>query len=231
MPAGQGDLLRRKIALAARLMNAVADRFWNHEALAVLFPRFLLTIHGSVRATVPLMTTAIAELRKRPGNDPLRAPLITYFEQHAREEAEHEDWLLRDLQAVGIARDTVADHIASPAIASLVGAQYYWIRFAHPVSLLGLFAVLEGHPPETAHLDEIAQRTGLPPEAFRMLRDHAELDQTHADELFQLIDTLPLTPSQTSLLGISAFHTLDALAAVFKELLPADTVVNPPVFR
>jgi hypothetical protein len=120
---------------------------------------------------------------------------------------------------VGITRDEVLARVATPAIARLVGAQYYWITHAHPVSLLAFFAVLEGHPPTLAHLDEVQRRTGLPTGGFRMLRRHAELDERHGEELFQLIDGLPLNVSHVSLLGLSAFHTIDALGAMFDELL------------
>jgi pyrroloquinoline quinone (PQQ) biosynthesis protein C len=219
MLSGQGDLLRRKIALAMPLIESPSARLWEHESLPSLFPEFLLTIYGSVRATVPLMNAAVAELRRASAEDALRDPLIDYFEQHAREEAEHEEWLIQDMAHLGIPREHVCAQVAGPAIARLVGAHYYWIHHAHPISLLGLFAVLEGHPPTLPHLDEVQRRTGLPAEAFRMLRQHAELDAVHAGELFRLIDGLPLTATQASLLGVSAFHTVDALGVMFDELI------------
>jgi hypothetical protein len=219
MPPGHGDLLRRKIRLSASLLNDVSTRFWEHDELAVLFPAFLLTIYGSVRATVPLMSAAISELRRRAPCDELDRRLIAYLEQHAREEADHEDWLLADLASLGVGRETARSTPGSPAIASLVGAQYYWIHHAHPVALLGFFAVLEGHPPTVAHVDDVRRRTGLPADGFRMLRRHAELDAAHSDELFALIDDLPLRPREAALLGVSAFHTIGALGDVFRSLL------------
>ncbi|MGH9372078.1 MAG: iron-containing redox enzyme family protein [Vicinamibacterales bacterium] len=220
MPCGQGQLLRRKVSLGASLLETACTRVWDHERLAEIFPVFLLTIHGSVRATVPLMMAAVAELRRRPPDDPLRSSLIEYFERHAREEAEHEEWLLQDLEALGLSRSGVLARIGAAPVATLVGAQYYWIHHAHPVALLGFFAVLEGHPPTLAHLAEVQRRTGVPADALRMLRDHAQLDLVHGDELFQFIDWLPLEPVHIELLGMSALHTISALADLFTSLLP-----------
>jgi Iron-containing redox enzyme len=216
---GQGDLLRRKINFAVPLLHTICTRFWEHKSLGVMFPKFLLTIYGSVRATVPLMNTAVAALKRRPADEGLCEPLIDYLRQHAREEAEHDEWLIQDLEKVGIKRNEVLASPGTPEVARLVGAQYYWIHHAHPIALLAFFAVLEGHPPIASHLDEVQRRTALPSEAFRMLRKHADLDKEHADELFHLLDELPLTPSLSVLLGMSAFHTLDALAAMFQRLV------------
>jgi hypothetical protein len=218
MPCAHGDLLRRKIALAAPVLHASSTRFWEHERLAELFPKFLVAVHGSVRATVPLMAAAIAASRS-VRDARLGVQLHDYFEQHIAEEVDHEEWLLQDLEVLGVARATVLAHPGPPAIAALVGAQYYWIHHGHPVALLGFFAVLEGHPPTLEHLEEVRRRTGLPPEAFRMLQQHAELDVAHGDELFSLIDRLPLEPVHVALLGVSALHTIGALGDLFRSLV------------
>lgn len=226
MACAHGDLLRRKIALAAPVLHACSTRFWEHERLPELFPRFLAAIHGSVRATVPLMQAAMIASR-RPGVGRLGVLLHQYFEQHIAEEADHEEWLLQDLEVLGIQRDTVLAHPGAPAIAALVGTQYYWIHHGHPVALLGFFAVLEGHPPTLEHLEDVRTRTRLPPEAFRMLRHHAELDAVHGNDLFSLIDGLPLERSHVELLGVSAIHTIGALGDLFRSLL-AGNMSAPP---
>lgn len=226
MPCAHGALLRRKIALAAPVLDASTTRFWEHERLAELFPKFLVAIHGSVRATVPLMRAAMAASRG-VADTGLGVILHDYFEQHITEEVDHEEWLLQDLEVLGIHRGTVLAHPGGPAIAALVGAQYYWIHHGHPIALLGFFAVLEGHPPTLEHLEDVRQRTGLPLEAFRMLQHHAELDVVHGDDLFSLIDRLPLEDSHVQLLGISALHTIGALDDLFRSLV-AGHMSGPP---
>jgi hypothetical protein len=217
MRCAQGDLLRRKIALAAPVLHSSCGRFWEHEHLSELFPLFLAAIHGSVRATVPLMQAAMAA--SRASRDALGTLLYDYFEHHIAEEADHEEWLLQDLEVLGICRDAVLADPGAPSIAALVGPQYYWIRHGHPVALLGFFAVLEGHPPTLEHLEDVRRRTGLPRAAFRMLEHHAELDAVHGDELFSLIDRLPLEPAHVELIGVSALHTLGAIGDLFASLV------------
>jgi len=224
--AAPGEGLRRKIRLAAPLVAPSAEAFWAHPQLRELFPQFLMAIHGSVSSTVPLMEAAIRETEHRQ-TDPVCAQLAGYFPKHMAEESEHEEWLLRDLEAIGIKRVEVLARLPNRAIAGMVGAQYYWILHAHPVALLGFFAVLEGHPPEVEHLLDVERRTALPAEAFRMLTYHAEVDQAHADELFALLDRLPLDVSHVELIGMSAFHTLAMLKVFFESLIPHTPVIPP----
>lgn len=216
---GHGQALKRKIALAAPLLTPVTTAFWQHEHLARLFPEFLVAIHGSVRATVPLMEAALDEAGRRESADAVCAGLCRYLPAHIAEERDHDDWLLSDLEHVGYSRQAVLDRVPHPAIAGMVGAQYYWIKHAHPVALLGFFAVLEGNPPVAEDLREIQRRTRLPDEAFRMLHDHAALDEQHAAELFAVLDGLPLTRVATELIGTSALHTIAMLRTFFDALL------------
>jgi heme oxygenase-like protein len=221
--SGHGGLLKQKIGFGAACLASASDAFWEHPRLAAMFPEFLIAIHGSVRATIPLMETAGAIAARAQPADAVCACLADYFSTHIAEERDHEDWLLSDLEAIGIARRDVLARIPPPAIAGMVGAQYYWIRHAHPVSLLGFFAVLEGHPPALDHLLRVEARTGLPPEAFRMLRHHATADQQHAADLFALLDRLPLSPFHVELLGTSALHTIAMLQLFFTGLTARHT--------
>ena len=56
--------------------------------------------------------------------------------------------------------------IPPPSAAALAGAQYYWIRHVHPVAILGFIAVLEGTPPDVEFFENLADRIGLPRQAF-----------------------------------------------------------------
>jgi hypothetical protein len=89
------------------------------------------------------------------------------------------------------------------------------------VALLGCFAVLEGSPPEVEMLDEVAERAGMPRAALRTLYKHAQLDPHHRDDLDAVLDSLPLTPEQSALLGISALTTVDQLGGILERLVGA----------
>ncbi|WP_244305186.1 iron-containing redox enzyme family protein [Kitasatospora cheerisanensis] len=100
----------------------------------------------------------------------------------------------------------------------LAGAQYYRIEHRHPVALLGYLAVLEGHAPSPALAGVLATRTGLPPAAFRTVREHADLDAGHVAELERQLDRLPLTAAQQTEVAVSALHTAGILARLFHQL-------------
>ncbi|MFP3408898.1 hypothetical protein SB757_30240, partial [Pseudomonas sp. SIMBA_065] len=55
-------------------------------------------------------------------------------------------------------------------------------------------------------------------DAFQTLRKHALLDPHHRDDLNELLDRLPLTRDQQSLIGVSALHTVSAAADALNEV-------------
>ena len=215
----QSRRLRTKLRLAEPRLAEVARRFWGQPRLAEAYPDFLFLVHSMIRTSVPLMREAAETARGLAPSDPLGAPLAAYYERHAREELHHDDWVLDDLEALGIGRGEVLARRPSTAVAALVGAHYYWVRHVHPVALLGYLAVLEGNPPDADHLDEVRRRTGLPEAAFRTLTLHAHLDQHHRDDLWDEIDRLALTPDTAGLLAVAAFHTIEQVSLGLEEIL------------
>jgi hypothetical protein len=89
----------------------------------------------------------------------------------------------------------------------------------HPVAVLGYIALLEGYPPSPEMLDEMATRSGYPPEAFRTLRLHAELDPGHGAELDRMLDGLALTPPQTAVIGLSAMASAHGFARAIADVV------------
>jgi hypothetical protein len=145
--------------------------------------------------------------------------MFRYLTHHIPEERHHDDWVLEDLEVLGVCRRKVLARIPPPAVAALVGSQYYWIRHFHPVALLGFIAVLEGTPPSVEYFEGLADRTGIPGKAFSNLLRHGMIDPRHRDDLDHALDELPLTGDHHALLGISAFQTIHLLARVVEDLL------------
>ena len=112
-------------------------------------------------------------------------------------ELHHDEWLLADLEALGQTREQVLESLPSPTAAALVlRMAIYWIFHAHPVSLLGYLAVLEGEPPSTVFLEEVVAKSGLPAKAFRTFIRHGHLDPQHRDDLNDALDRMPLNTVQ-----------------------------------
>jgi hypothetical protein len=211
------EQLRRKIGLVLPPLVEVSERIATHPRLPELYPEYLRTSHGIIRASVPVMQQA-RESALALEDDPVAAPLAEYLEHHVEEELDHDEWLLGDLELIGVDRADVLARAPSPGVAAVVGSQYYWVLHYHPVALLGYIAVLEGYPPSLELIYGMEQRTGYDRQAFRTLIAHSELDPGHSDELFELVDRLPLTREQTGVIGLSAISTVERLTGVFEEL-------------
>jgi hypothetical protein len=168
---------------------------------------------------VPLTEAALARSLELDGLEPLAAPLASYFAEHIDEERHHDETLLGDLDVLGLDRATVLERMPSPAVAGLVGSQYYWIRHYHPVAFLGYVALMEGYPPTPELIETLIARTGYSPEAFRTYVEHAELDPGHRDRLDRTIDALPLEAWHETALGISAIATAGLAARSLEEIL------------
>jgi hypothetical protein len=186
-------------------------------------------MHMVVRSAVPLLQCALEQARLRSATDDVAAGLVGYFTRHIREESGHDNWLLEDIRSTGGDPGEPLRRIPPPQVAALVGAQYYWLRHHHPISLLGHIAVVEGYHPPAGFAKRLRQLTGFSAGAFRAIERHETLDIHHKLELFELIDLLPLRPEHEALTGISALHTvqdgIDVLAHVYESVsttLPGD---------
>ena len=211
--------LRLKLDLAAAEYDKAGLVFWRHRRLAELIPDYLFCIHSIIRASVPLMEAARDRAVLLASKDPLAASIAEYLGQHINEERHHDDWLLDDLEELRISRAAIWSRMPSPTVASLVGAQYYWIFHHHPLALLGYIAVLEGNPPTESDIAEVIERTGLSERAFRTFIKHARLDPHHRDDLNSALDVMPLTEEHERLIATSALETQHLLAVSLRELV------------
>jgi Iron-containing redox enzyme len=201
------------------MLLAAGRRFIEHPQITELYPAYLRTSHWIIRASIPLMETALERAQATAAEDPVAAGLAEYLDHHVDEELGHDEWLLEDLAVLGVPRADVLAEPPSAAVASLVGAPYYWILHYHPVAVLGYIALLEGYPPTIAEVDLLMKRTGYGRDAFRTLIRHAELDPLHRDDLDEAIDRLPLVPEHTAVIGICGLHTVEAFTRVLGELV------------
>jgi len=213
--------LRTKVDFAYPVLRASSEAVWTSPHVRELYPIYLVMVHGIVRSATPLMEAACDRARVLAPHDPVAAGLVPYLEHHAPEEAGHERWILEDLAALGRDPQEPLQTPPAPRVAELVGAQYYWLRHHHPVSLLGHMAVMEGRPPQPGFAARLRDATGYPEDAFRTVARHEQLDAGHQDELYELIDSLPLGTEHETMMGISALHTVSAAVDIFDALAQA----------
>lgn len=212
-------LLNLKIALALPRLDAAARAFWSTVDLQARMPAFFQELYAIVRGGLQVMQVASDRADSLAAErDPVAQLLAPYLRRHVEEEREHETWLLVDISACGFDSNAVRNRVVQGPVAALLGAQTFWAMQEHPVSFLGYLSVVEANPPTRSHLDVIREITGLPAEAFRCMREHADADIGHAEELHQLIDSLPVTARLHELMALSAFETIEALARIFDGL-------------
>jgi Iron-containing redox enzyme len=211
--------LRRKIGLAMGPLTVVSERFIAHPRVAEIYPEYLVAVFQVMRGIGGVMETARQQATAMVGVDPVAEELAAYLEKHIEEERGHDAWILEDLDALGVDSDGIEERLSVPAVAELVGAQYYWALHAHPVAVLGYLAVAEGGASTPGTVRRLQEATGHPIAAFRTLIEHADLDPTHGDEVYELIDALPLTRELERLLTISALSTGGLMARALEEVL------------
>jgi hypothetical protein len=213
------DRIRQRIELLLPALVAAGDRLIEHPRVRELYPEYLFTSHCVIRASVPLMEVARERALARSKSDAVAAVLAPYLEEHIEEERDHDEWLLDDLEVLGHERAAILARPPSATVASLVGAQYYWIVHYHPVTLLGYVSLLEGYPPSTELIQRLINASGYPRDAFRTMIAHAELDPGHRDELNELLDSLPLTHEQSIALGVNAMFSVDMFTRAIDEVI------------
>lgn len=138
-----------------------------------------------VSHTVPLMQEARSRLGDRPD-------LLAALDEYIEEETGHEEWILNDIAAAG--GDAVAARASQPhpATKAMVDHAYARIRGGDPVAFFGMVYVLESVSVALASqgASAVAERLGLPPEAFSYLTSHGALDQSHMKFFARLVNGL-----------------------------------------
>ena len=166
------------------IQRALDGRISRDEYLA-----FLGQAYHHVKYTVPLMMTCGARLPERL--EWLRGALVEYIE----EEYGHQRWILDDIRAAGGDPQQAAAGRPAPATELMVRHVRDVIAHDNPVGFFGMVFVLEGTSTAlaTRAAGAIREGLGLPPEAFRYLASHGELDVGHLAFFQGLIDRLDAT--------------------------------------
>ncbi|EFL13749.1 conserved hypothetical protein [Streptomyces sp. C] len=107
MTATASLALRTKLLPTTTALLAATALLWRPDGLRQRYPRYLAAMHPLVRASVPLLERAAERCAEL--DDPAARGLAAYCLRHAREERDHDAWLLDDLAAAG-ARPAAVPH-------------------------------------------------------------------------------------------------------------------------
>ena len=220
--------LRGILSLAQKSLAQLIHEVWFHERFGELYPEFLFAMYGVTVASAPAMRLAARCCAEAENDDPLNGWLREYYLEHAAEEEDHGEWLLADLNSLGVARERVLERLPYPSVAALIGSQYYWMQHVHPIAYLGFIAVLEA-PAQIEFLREVSERSGIPLACMSCHMRHAELDVGHVAEFDATLDSLRLTQEHRDLITVSAITTIGHLERVFAEILEHFERIRNPV--
>jgi heme oxygenase len=110
---------------------------------------------------------------------------------HMHEEQGHEQWVLDDLDAVGVPRAQALAHAPLPHTLALVGYNYWAAERRHPASVLGMLYVLEVIASVYGGAFASAVQESLLLDGQRgvsFLASHAGLDMQHMATLREVLD-------------------------------------------
>jgi hypothetical protein len=220
---GASERLSCKVDLIAREYGAPGRLLIEHPRARELCVPYLEVGTYVALVMVPLMEAALERARELAPEDPVAAGLVGYLEHHIPEEMHGDEPAgehLEDLAALGVDTRALRRGVVPEKIAALIGTQFFRIRHAHPVSVLG-FLWLEAFPPRREGIEQLIEVTGLPRAGFRQLLVHSVVDVRHRDELRDIVDALPLEPWHEELVGLSALQTMAFLVDAWMDIVGA----------
>ncbi len=182
---------------------------------------YMVQTYHYVSFACPLMERMLAKKADLP------AAMVGYLEQNLIEEAGHEQWVLDDLERLGLERNRVRHSTPLRQTAALVGSQYFWIERGQPAACFGYMFTLErtAATPELhrAGIARLGERVGIGMEALSNFTRHGELDFDHQDDKIKLLNTIDLEPEVGEAILQNCRDTTLNLCDLFVEIatLPA----------
>lgn len=176
------DEARRGFENHPVVMDAVA-----HGMSLERYQNLLLELYHVVWHFNPVSAAAASRIP-----DALRD--VRYFlYQHMQEEKGHENWVMNDLQAVGVPAARVLAHAPSPYTLTLTGYNYWAADRRHPCSVLGMLYALEviasvyGGPFANALRDRLLLQGDA---GVSFISSHATMDADHMARLREIADPI-----------------------------------------
>jgi pyrroloquinoline quinone (PQQ) biosynthesis protein C len=119
---------------------------------------------------------------------------IRYFlYEHMQEESGHEQWVMNDLEAVGVGPTATQAHAPGAYTLALCGYNYWAAERRHPCSVLGMMYALEviasvyGGPFASAITEALLLEGDR---GISFIGSHATMDVKHMAELREVLNTL-----------------------------------------
>ncbi|WJG09190.1 iron-containing redox enzyme family protein [Aliiglaciecola sp. LCG003] len=193
--------------------SPVIQRCFSGEIILDDYIAFLQQAYHHVKHTVPLLMATGSELPE--SKEWLREAVGEYID----EEMGHQEWILNDLAACGVDKQSARRSQPSAATELMIAYAYDCIRRKDALCFFGMVFVLEGTSialADNAALT-IAEKLNLPKKAFSYLSSHGSLDQEHIVFYQNLMNKIDDRAEQDLIIH-SANMFFRLYANIFREL-------------
>jgi pyrroloquinoline quinone (PQQ) biosynthesis protein C len=156
----------------------------------------LLELYHVVWQFNPVCASAASRL-----DDGHRA-LRYHLYEHMHEESGHEQWVMNDLAAIGVAEAAVRAHRPAPHTLALVGYNHWAADRGHPASVMGMLYSLEviASVYGGAFAAAIRERLLLEGEqGISFIGSHADMDTQHLAGLRKVLNTIEDEPAREAI--------------------------------
>ena len=197
----------------------VIKRCLRGEVELQTYIAFLTEAYHHVKHTVPLLMACGSRLPERL--EWLREAVVNYIE----EEVGHQEWILNDLQALGVDKEGVRHGKPSIHTELMVSYAYDQVLRNNPVGFFGMVYTLEKTSSTIATFaaEQISTGLSLPREAMSYMISHGSLDVEHMQDFEQIMNRLDSKTDKAAVL-----HTLPVFyhlyGNIFKSLPVSEEV-------
>ena len=176
------DEARRAFETDPVVLDAVA-----HGMSVERYRELLLELYHVVWHFNPVCAAAASRV------DDAQRQVRYYLYEHMHEESGHEEWVMNDLEAIGVAPADTRAHKASVHTLALNGYNYWAADRRHPCSVLGMMYALEVIASVYGGTFSSAIRESLLLEGERgvsFISSHATMDAEHMVTLRKILNTI-----------------------------------------
>ena len=203
------DDARRAFEASSKMLDIVA-----HGVSVDRYRKLLLELYHVVWHFNPVCAAAASRIDDRH-------QAVRYFlYQHMQEEKGHEEWVMNDLEAIGVSRQQALAYQPSRLMLGFNGYNYWAADRKHPLSVLGMLYVLEVVASVYGGSLAAAIRESLLLESDRgvsFISSHAELDAQHMVELRVVLNSVQDDEAKGAIIESACFN-FDQFARIVEAL-------------
>ncbi|MCP4980914.1 MAG: iron-containing redox enzyme family protein [Gammaproteobacteria bacterium] len=169
------------------------------------YQAFLIEAYHHVKHTMPLLMACGSRLPERL--EWLREAIVHYIE----EEVGHQEWILNDLQSLGVDKESIRNGKPSLPTELMVSYAYDAVARDNPVALFGMVYALEktSSTIATYAAGQIVSALDLKAEAMTYMVSHGSLDVEHMQDFEKLMNRLDDAEDKAAVLhAVAVFYEL-----------------------